>query len=198
MCGVFLKGKVVFAFLSSAVLAVLVSSCSLDYGKQSVVENDIPEITFSNAKMQRVENNKVSMELNAGKLEQYKNSDVSFARKIEFKTWNDNGETETTGKCDLISINSRSKKYALFGNIFVDLASEKMKLNAKNLMWFGDREQLVSGKNDVVSIVRDDIKIDGTGFSASGVSRSFSFSGSIEGEIETEDDNQNVEQDFVE
>lgn len=175
-------------------MTVLISSCSLDYGKQTVVENDIPEITFSNAKMQRIENNKISMELNAGKLEQYKNSDVSFARRIDFKTWDDNGETETAGKCDLISINSRSKKYALFGNIFVELPGEKMTMNAKSLLWYGDREQLVSGKNDIVSIVRDDIKIDGTGFSASGISRSFSFSGNIEGEIETEDE----VQDFVE
>lgn len=168
--------------------SLFTASCSLDYGKQNSTEDTVPELNFYGATMRRVENSKPTLELSADQLEQYKNGDFSYAKGVEFKTWNDKGEEETEGKCDLIASNNNKKQHNLFGGIEIEVFSEKMRIFAKNLMWNGVREQLISGKSDEVSIERDDIFVTGTGFSASGVSKTFKFENATSGVITTDED----------
>ena len=61
------------------------------------------------------------------------------------------------------------------------------------LKWNGNTEQLTGGRKDTARIEKDGAIIYGSGFSASGVSKSFSFSGSVSGEIETKDNQETTE-----
>ena len=54
------------------------------------------------------------------------------------------------------------------------------------LKWNANNEQLTSGRGDIVRVEKDDTVIRGSGFSASGISKTFSFRGNVTGDIETE------------
>ena len=75
----------------------------------------------------------------------------------------------------------------MFNSIFLHNIEQNFQLKATNLKWNGKTEQLSSGKTDTVYLIRNDIEIEGTGFSASGISRSFTFEESVSGVIITED-----------
>ena len=55
-----------------------------------------------------------------------------------------------------------------------------------DLKWNGQTEQLTSGRSDMVKIEKDDTIMRGSGFTASGISKTFSFRGNITGTIETD------------
>lgn len=194
-----MKYRPAAGFILAGIAAVIFSfaSCSLDYGKAETSENEIPELSFSDAQYNRFEDNKKTMQVQAGKIEQYKNDNSSFAKNVHFKTWNTKEELDTEGKCGLIAADSKSEQYTLFDNISIQIYGQNIRLIAENLRWNGKTEQLTSGKHDAVSLERDDISVSGKGFSASGVSRSFLFRSKTSGTITTKEESveTNAEQD---
>lgn len=173
-----------FLFLTQAFLfASLLISCSLNYGEQVKAEGVVPEFVFNNARFSRYENKKKTMELDAESLEQYKSDSASFAKNATFKTWNKEGNLDTEGKCVLLGLNTNDKIYTMFNDIILKNIDQELEIHAQNLKWDGKTEQLVSGKNDIVRIKRGSLELEGKGFSASGVSKSFSFSQKVQGTI---------------
>ena len=132
------------------------------------------------------------MELNAATIEQYKKGS-SFASNARFKTWNDSAELETEGSCALIDINSKDSIYTLFNEILIKNYSQNVEIQAQALRWNANTEQLTSKADDTVYLKKDDVAVKGTGFSASGAGKSFVFSGSVEGTI-IKEDNDEVQQ----
>ena len=84
------------------------------------------------------------------------------------------------------------------GNIQVSSKEDNVKFYSDSLKWNAKTEQLTSGKSNTVKIEKDDATIYGSGFSASGVSKSFSFSGSVSGEIITKDNSENDTDETIE
>ena len=76
--------------------------------------------------------------------------------------------------------------YKLYDEIQLFNYSESTNFFANVLKWNAKTEQLTSGRGDMVRIEKDDAVIRGTGFSASGIGKTFSFKGTVTGEIETE------------
>jgi LPS export ABC transporter protein LptC len=168
--------------LFSSVFLVL-PGCSLNYGKLENTETAVPELTFSNAQLNKYKSNRLTAQIEAERIEQYKNQQVSFARSAAFHTWNDQGEPSLSGSCGLLAADSGTDQYSLFNKIDVTLYSQKIQLQAESLRWNGKTEQLTSSKNTPVVISRDNFIVSGTGFSASAVSRSFVFTGNAHGTI---------------
>jgi LPS export ABC transporter protein LptC len=177
------------AALSAGIAAVIISlsSCSLDYGKAETSEDVIPELSFTDANFNRFEDNRQTMHVQAEKIEQYKNENSSYARKVQFKTWNKQGEPDTEGSCGLVAADSKNEQYNLFDSISVKLYGQNIRLVAENLRFNGKTEQLTSGKYDTVSVERDGVSVSGKGFSASGVSRIFAFASNVAGTITTKE-----------
>ena len=65
------------------------------------------------------------------------------------------------------------------------------------LKWNGKTEQMTGGRKDTAKLEKDGTVIYGTGFSASGISKSFTFAGSVSGEIEAKDKQPNDGQEEV-
>lgn len=172
------------------ILIFLLPSCSLKYSEPVDVGNKVPEFIFEDTSLTRYEADKPTLEFHAELLEQYKNSSESYAKGVQFKTFDKEGKVETEGNCGLLSADTDRKQYALFDDISVNNNDEKMKFSAESLYWNAVTEQLVSGRGDMVKVEKDDITIRGTGFAASGISREFSFTGNVIGNIETKDNPQ--------
>lgn len=168
-------------------------SCSLKYDEVVLAEEKIPELIFQDTQLTRYENNKVTLELNAGVLEQYKNSSETFAKGVNFSAYDDDGKLSTKGACGLLMTNTDSELYELYDGIELFSQSEKVNFYADVLKWNAKSEQLTSGRGDMVKIEKDDATIRGTGFAASGISKNFSFRGTVTGEIETKNDEEKSE-----
>ena len=167
---------------------LLLSSCSLKYSESVNVDDKVPEFVFEDTQLIRYESNKPTLEVHAGVLEQCKNSNESYAKDIEFKSYDDDGKLSTEGACGYLSADTDKDLYALYDNITVNNIEEKMKFYANSLSWNSATEQLVGGRGDMVKVEKDDIIIRGSGFSSSGISKEFSFTGNVVGNIETKDD----------
>lgn len=164
---------------------VALTSCSLKYEDGVSVEEKIPEFVFEGTTITRYENNKVSVEINTDYMEQYKNSPETFAKNIDFRTYDDNNTIETEGSCGYLFANTDKEVYELYDEIKIFQNTEKTKFFAKMLKWNAKTEQLTGGKNDTVRIEKEDTILYGSGFAASGISKTFQMSGSVSGDIET-------------
>ncbi len=169
-------------------IVLSLSACSLKYEDESISTADLPELIFRNVTFSRYKDNALSLSLSAESLEQYKKGDTAYASKANFQTWDSNKNEATRGYCGLLSIQGDAEIYKLFSNILIYDTEQNMTLRAQSLSWNGKTEQLVSGAKEKVTIIRDDLELSGTGFSASGVSRSFAFTNNVSGTINTKEE----------
>lgn len=173
----------------SAIPIFLLSSCSIKYDVFKNAEEEVPEFVFENTKLIRYENNEPVLELSAQTLEQYKNKSEIYGKKTGFKSFED-GEVDNQGSCDYFFTDTDKELYKLAGNIEFQNKSENMTFYANKLMWDSKTEQLTGTKNDYVRIQKDDAIITGKGFSSSGISKSFEFSGEVSGQIGKDKDSE--------
>jgi len=175
--------------LVSLVGAIIIAfcSCSLNYTQSNNTEDTVPEFKFDNMSLRKYQDNILEMEINADTMEQYKNDGGNFAVNARFTTWDKEGAIKTIGSCAILSIYSKQKLYTMFNDIIINNMSDDFEIYASSLKYDGNTEQLTSGINDKVFIKRSNVQIEGTGFSASGVSQSYSFDKLNSGNIQTED-----------
>jgi len=169
------------------IILISLGSCSLNYGRDENSESTIPELNFSNATFKRVEDGQTTISMNAAQLEQYKSDNASFAKDVQFSTYDDNNQLDTEGSCRLLSADTKNKKYGLYNDISLHVNSQSLEITAQALKFDGKTEQLTSNRDSEVSIKKDDMETKGRGFSASGVSKTFSFMYAVDGEVTTED-----------
>lgn len=181
-----------FIFFSTTLFFLLFSACSLRYGMANFDDSSTPELTFTDVNFDRYEDDKKTLELQANRLEQYKGGNEFFARDLNFQIIEDD-EVKTEGKCSLLAADSDAEKYVFYDDIEINNKKDDLTVIANNLKWNGKNEQLISGRNDVVTITKGKTIIQGSGFSASGVSKKFSFTGVITGSTETGDGEENSE-----
>lgn len=160
-------------------------SCSLKYDETVNVEERVPEFIFQDTSMVRNEDNRVTFQMQAGGLEQYKKSSETFAKDVSFISYDDDGKVSTEGQCGLLFSDTDKKLYELYDDIKLYNRSENTNFFAEILRWNEKTEQLTSGRGEMVKVEKDGTVMRGTGFSASGISKTFSFRGTVSGEIET-------------
>ena len=173
------------------ILTSLLGGCSLNYGSQQNSENTVPEFSFTDANFDRYSKNKVTMTLKSEKLEQYKNGGGAYAANAEFKTFDEQGILKTEGKCQLLAADTKNKKYTLFDNVSINIPEQETQLTANSLHFDANNEQLTGGITDTVSILRNGTEVKGQGFSASGVSRKYTFLRPVTGSV-TDSHDQNM------
>lgn len=166
-------------------------SCSLNYGTEKTSEETVPEFSFLNSNYNKYEENKLSIEMKAKKMEQYKANGDTYAENVVFKTYKNDGTVDTEGSCNLLSSNTKTKKYSLFDNIEINIYDQEMILFATSLYFNGTTEQLTSSQTENVLIKKKDTEIEGIGFSASGVSKKYAYASNIKGKIISEETDEN-------
>lgn len=165
-------------------------SCSLKYNNNESAEEKIPEFVFSDASFSRYENNKKTLNLSAQTLEQYKDGKSTFAKDVTFQTYDKKGEEETSGQAGYLAMDTKEGMYKLFDDISIESKKDELTVKASALKWNEKTEQLSSSKADVVTLEKDGTTIRGVGFSASGVSKKYSFEKNVSGTIHTKDNNE--------
>lgn len=183
--------------MKKRILAITISSlfiflgCSLKYIQSYQDESNVPEFIFTDAVYTKYEDDAKKLSLSAGVLEQYKEGNSMYARDVSFQLLKKTGEIETEGSCKLLSANSDEEKYTLYDDIKIKNFDENLEVTAGSIRWNGKSEQLTSSRNDMVTIKKGDTTMQGSGFSASAISKKFAFTGVITGEFEKNEDSGN-------
>ena len=183
--------------MKKRILAITISSlfiflgCSLKYSQSYQDESNVPEFIFTDAVYTKYEDHAKKLSLSAGVLEQYKEGNSMYARDVSFQLLKKTGEIETEGSCKLLSANSDEEKYTLYDDIKIKNFDENLEVTAGSIRWNGKSEQLTSSRNDMVTIKKGDTTMQGSGFSASAISKKFAFTGVITGEFEKNEDSDN-------
>lgn len=167
--------------------ALLLLSCSLKYSDTADVDDIVPELSFTNTTITRYEDDRVTVEMSADSLEQYKDSSESYAKNLSFTAYDSDNEISTKGSCGYLFADTSKELYELFSGIELYNYSDKTNFFADILRWNKKTEQLTSAVNSTVRIEKDDTVMEGKGFAASGISKTFSFSGGVTGDIDTSD-----------
>ena len=183
--------------MKKRILAITISSlfiflgCSLKYSQSYQDESNVPEFIFTDAVYTKYEDDAKKLSLSAGVLEQYKEGNSMYARDVSFQLLKKTGEIETEGSCKLLSANSDEEKYTLYDDIKIKNFDENLEVTAGSIRWNGKSEQLTSSRNDMVTIKKGDTTMQGSGFSASAISKKFAFTGVITGDFEKNEDSDN-------
>lgn len=183
--------------MKKRILAITISSlfiflgCSLKYSQSYQDESNVPEFIFTDAVYTKYEDDAKKLSLSAGVLEQYKEGNSMYAQDVSFQLLKKTGEIETEGSCKLLSANSDEEKYTLYDDIKIKNFDENLEVTAGSIRWNGKSEQLTSSRNDMVTIKKGDTTMQGSGFSASAISKKFAFTGVITGEFEKNEDSGN-------
>lgn len=170
----------------SLLVIFLFTGCSLKYDENSAVSQDAPELIFSNPVVSRFENGVLNARLSAQEFERYKKNAVVYAHNVEFESYDMNNQIETSGKCGYLSMNQDAGQYLLFDSIQLFSRNYDASFYANYLKWNDESQQLTGSLRDTVRIEKSDGIIFGTGFSASALSGSFKFNGTVTGEMESE------------
>lgn len=173
---------------------VLLFGCSLKYGTTYQDESNVPEFIFTDATFTKYEDDAKKLNLSASVLEQYSEGNSMYAKDVSFQLLKKDGTIETEGSCGLLAANSDEEQYTLFDGITIKNQEEDLLVSADTLHWNGKSEQLTSSRNDMVSIKKGKTELHGSGFSASAVSKKFSFTGVITGNFSDEGAEESVEE----
>lgn len=176
-----------FSFILLSVLFVFLG-CSLKYDENVDAEATNPEFIFYDTKVTRYEDKIKTVEFSAENIERYKNSDAIYGKKIAFTTYDKakaSSNPEMEGNCGLLYADTAHEIYELYDGIKMFSSKQNISFSADILRWNAKTEQLTSGRTDMVRLEKDGTVITGSGFSATGVSGKFNFTGSVSGNIET-------------
>lgn len=178
----------VFSVFICAAVLVSASSCSLKYSNETHnAESSVPEFVFEGAKFNRYENKTRTVNMNASRIEQYSGGRETYAKNVSFMIWKNDGTLDTEGSCGLLASNSKTEQYELYDKIEITSHLRDILISAGSLRWNGKSEQLVSGRNDMITVKKGDTQLNGSGFSASGITNTFAFSGVVTGSVDTKD-----------
>ncbi len=186
--------KILKPIFTTLIFSSFFLSCSLEYYKSQNSEETIPEFIFNDASFSRYEAGKSKIKLQAEKIEQYKSDSSTYAKNAEFDSYDDDGNLETSGSCGLLEAKTNTENYKLFNDIYLNMISQKMEINAQSLAFNKKSEQITSDYNSEVKLKKEGMEASGTGFSGSGVSKAFSFEYGVSGTIETEETQNNQNQ----
>lgn len=188
-----------FISISLALLLLFFFGCSLEYESDSPEQIKVPEFSFENLELTKIEKGKKTAVIQASKLDQYHKIDASYAQNIKFTLFNNN-LIKIEGEADLLSLDNKSEIYTMFNSVSITSYEQNMQIQAKNLKWNNKTEQLTSSAEDIVTITNiptptesgyvkpksentNQISLQGKGFSASGVTWQYAFKNATTGKI---------------
>ncbi len=176
----------------TGILAFCFTGCTLEYLRDAENDDQIPEFIFTAARLNRVENNVLSLAFEAAQLEQYKEENSFYGIDIRFTSYDSAGTEKSSGAAGSLFGSEKTEEYMLLdGAVFVS-KSDGAEILSERLRWNGKNEQLVSGSGDEVIIRRetssgegdDDssfLEMSGYGFAASGITLEYEFEHTISG-----------------
>ena len=181
-----------FRITQIVLLVWAAASCSVNYDNIYDTEGTVPELMLDEAVFKRIKDSKVSSEIQSKRLEEFKDGGTVLAQDIQFESKDDEGKVNSFGNAGLMKADTNNEVYEFYQGIHIEAPERGFVIDGESLRWNGKTEQLTGEKGKPVTIKKDGVTLSGSGFSASAISESFSFSSNVGGSYvdKKEDDGQ--------
>nr|WP_303932607.1 hypothetical protein [Treponema denticola] len=188
-------------FIIASILAIISFSCSLNYSKEAQNFEKKPNFVFKNANLDQYEENSLNLRINFMELEIYDSDRIWAGKNLRFfkidkKSFESgNPEAELKGRAGIIKIDEKNNQYFLGQKVFFEDLKEGLMISGDAFFWNKNENLLYGVEDGSVKVKRgDELYISGSGFIANTLSKEFEFLNSIEGKIQTKnEENENEE-----
>ena len=178
-------------------LILLLASCSFDYGSQDEGDKSQPDIVMENVDYVRVRSADPQARLQAERAERYEERRIMELRNISFEQFGDHGnEVNASGRAGSASFEIDSGDIRMDDGVRIEVESEDIILETKQLDWKDNARILSGGSEELVNVFQENgTTFTGTGFRADARRRTWEFSGSVNGTYIQDDEDEEEEND---
>jgi len=186
--------KIIIFFYSFIIL--LTTACTFDYG-ESTSERDTPDLVMQNVEYVRVRSSDPIARFTAERAERYEKKGVMILKNFSFEQYGEKGEeVNAIGSAGYALVEIESGDVSMDDGVRIEVESEDIILETKQLEWKDDPRILTSGRNDEVNIFQES----GTHFIGIGLrvetrTRKYDFSGYVHGLFIPAEDEEEEEDD---
>jgi LPS export ABC transporter protein LptC len=177
-------------------LAALLGACSFDYGDAALENDGLPDIVMEGVEYVRVRDGDPVVRFEAERAERYESRQKMELKNFAFEQFDNHGEAvNATGRAASASVDLESGNIEMDGGVLLSVGSEDITIETATLAW-QDKERYMRGaEKEEVNITRSD----GTGFLGRGFfsdvrSRTWTFSGTVEGTYVHDDEDDEAEE----
>ncbi len=174
--------------------AVLFSACSIDYESALVLEErpeDVPQTILVEARLTLERQDDRRFQVRASRVESYPELEEQRFWDFAFEEYDVAGDLVAAGQADFALYYDATDDVDLEGNIEFRSVTEGIVVTADELSWRDGERTLSAGPQVLIRVDREDGSwMEGRGFSADFRRSVLKFSGAVEGEIVTEDENE--------
>ncbi|MCL2092817.1 MAG: LPS export ABC transporter periplasmic protein LptC [Treponema sp.] len=170
--------------------ALVLVSCSFDYGEGTEENDNRPDIMMEEIDYVRVRGGEVQARLQAEYAERWENLQIMDLYSFTFEQLEENGErVNALGHAAQAMVMLDTGDIDLFGGVTVNIESEDIIISTNRLEWRDQARTLRAGDQELVEVERSDgTHFSGEGFFADIRSRTWYFSGPVEGTFVDEDE----------
>jgi len=169
---------------------LIATSCTFDYGELENSERELPDLVMLNVEYIRVKSADPIARVQAERAERYEKQGVMKLENFTFEQLGDKGqEVNTQGGAGNALLEINSGDITMTNGVRIAVESEDIILATDKLEWKDEMHILSTGAEDKVDIFRENgTHFIGTGLTANARTRSFEFSGGVDGNYVQDDD----------
>ena len=170
---------------------ILFASCTFDYGHTGDGEKTTPDLIMENVEYVRVRSSDPVAFFRAERAERYEGQGLMKLTNFSFEQYGEKGEEiNTMGNAGFASIHIESGDFTMDNGVRIEIESEDIILETKELDWKDEPRILKTGQGEEVHIYQESgTHFIGIGLVANARERTYEFTGLVSGTfISTDDD----------
>jgi len=175
---------------------ILFASCTFDYGQSGEGEKTTPDLVMENVEYVRVRSADPIALFRAERAERYEAQGVMKLTNFSFEQYGEKGEEiNTLGKAGFASIHIESGDFTMDDGVRIEIESEDIILETKQLEWKDEPRILTTGQGEEVHIYQESgTHFIGIGLVANARERTYEFTGMVSGTFISVDDEDEEEE----
>jgi LPS export ABC transporter protein LptC len=190
------SGYKIFLFSLFFCISSLVS-CSFDYGGEGGLDKSLPDIVMDNVEYVRMRSLDPQARLQAERVERYEERGIMEIRNFSFEQFSGRGgEINASGRAASASFEIDSGDIRMDDGVRIDVDSEEIAIETKQLEWKDKERMLSGGAGEEVHVYKENgTSFTGIGFQANARSRTWSFTDTVSGTYIYDDNDDDFEDD---
>ena len=184
-------GRSAAGLAAAVVLSVLAGACTFDYGDLSAGDRENePDLIMRGLEYVRVRDGNPSIRVQADSAERFEDARIMKIRDLRFEQYAPNDpEANALGSAGSARIDLATGNAVLRDGVRVVVPSEDLSITTRSLDWDDETRYLAGDPEVPVRIERGDgTSMTGSGFFADTRSRTWEFTGGVQGVFVEEDD----------
>jgi len=189
------KNAIIFLYI---LLISLFTACTFDYGESGASERETPDLIMQNVEYIRIRSSDPIARFHAERAERYEKQGVMKLHNFSFEQYGEKGEeVNAIGEAGFASVQIESGDIFMDNGVRIEVASEDIILETKQLEWKDAPKTLASGPQNEVTIYQESgTNFIGIGLNVNARNRTWEFIGDVAGTFisdEEEDETQTAQ-----